>query len=201
MPNNIDVTPGVGKTIAADDVGGALHQRVKLSLGEDGAAANAVGGAGGVAPGVQRMTLASDDPIMSIIGAMNEAAPGSDTAPAGLNGRLKRLAQNLTSILAAVDPGTEYEPVAAGSGAQVLGGAGAAGDLLVGLLIVPTTTSPGAVSIKDGSLASFTVFPGGANSVSNLVPFSVVIEAKSVDGPWQITTGANVSVFATGSFS
>lgn len=36
--DNIDVTPGTGATIAADIVGGALHQRVKISQGADGSA-------------------------------------------------------------------------------------------------------------------------------------------------------------------
>lgn len=37
MADNIDVTPGTGKTIAADDVGGGLlAQRVKVGWGSDG---------------------------------------------------------------------------------------------------------------------------------------------------------------------
>ena len=36
MPDNIGYTPGSGATIAADDIGGALHQRVKVTLGADG---------------------------------------------------------------------------------------------------------------------------------------------------------------------
>lgn len=36
MADNLDVTPGSGKTVAADDVGGALHQRVKPTFGGDG---------------------------------------------------------------------------------------------------------------------------------------------------------------------
>lgn len=36
MADNIDVTPGTGKTIAADDIGGILHQRVKIAIGADG---------------------------------------------------------------------------------------------------------------------------------------------------------------------
>lgn len=38
MADNIDVTPGTGKTIAADDITGVLHQRVKISQGVDGSA-------------------------------------------------------------------------------------------------------------------------------------------------------------------
>lgn len=36
MADNILVSPGTGATIAADDIGGVLHQRVKLSQGADG---------------------------------------------------------------------------------------------------------------------------------------------------------------------
>jgi hypothetical protein len=38
MADNIAVTAGSGTTIAADDVGGVLHQRVKISQGADGSA-------------------------------------------------------------------------------------------------------------------------------------------------------------------
>lgn len=38
MADNINVTPGTGKTVAADEVGGVLYQRVKLAAGVDGAA-------------------------------------------------------------------------------------------------------------------------------------------------------------------
>ena len=36
MSDNINVTPGAGDTVAADDVGGVKHQRVKITLGGDG---------------------------------------------------------------------------------------------------------------------------------------------------------------------
>lgn len=94
-----------------------------------------------------------------------------------------------------------YELVAASATAQVLGGTGAVGDFIQNLLIIPTTTSPGAVSIKDGSGSAITIFTGGATSVADLKPFLVTLNAKSLAGAWSITTGANVSVLATGSFS
>lgn len=43
MADNVAYTPGSGATIAADEIGGVLHQRVKLSLGADGSAADAPG--------------------------------------------------------------------------------------------------------------------------------------------------------------
>ena len=97
--------------------------------------------------------------------------------------------------------GTEYETVAASQSEQALGATGASGDLLVGLLIVPASTSPGAVSIKDGAGSAITVFAGGTSSVSNLVPFFVPLAIKSTGGAWKVTTGANVSVVAVGDFT
>jgi hypothetical protein len=94
----------------------------------------------------------------------------------------------------------EYETVAASQTAQVLGGAGAIGDYLSGLLVTPATTSPGQVLILDNA-TSITVFTGGASSVSNLVPFFIPIGAKSVSGAWKVTTGANVSVIGVGNFT
>jgi hypothetical protein len=38
MADNVGYTPGTGATIAADEIGGVLHQRVKVGVGEDGTA-------------------------------------------------------------------------------------------------------------------------------------------------------------------
>lgn len=95
----------------------------------------------------------------------------------------------------------EYEPVAASQTDQALGATGAAGDYLHALIIVPASTSPGAVSIKDGSGSAITVFAGGANSLSNLAPIIVPIMDISTSGAWKVTTGTNVSVLANGDFT
>lgn len=36
--DNIEVTPGTGVSISADDIGGVLYQRVKIAIGADGSA-------------------------------------------------------------------------------------------------------------------------------------------------------------------
>ena len=95
----------------------------------------------------------------------------------------------------------DYETIAAGQADQVMGTTGAAGDVLGGLLIVPASTSPGGVSIKDGAGGAISVFTGGAASLSNLVPFFVPLAVRSLAGPWKVTTGANVSAVAIGDFS
>lgn len=38
MADNIGYTPGTGATIAADEIAGVLHQRVKIGVGADGTA-------------------------------------------------------------------------------------------------------------------------------------------------------------------
>jgi hypothetical protein len=38
MPDNVGYTPGAGATVAADEIGGVLHQRVKIGVGADGSA-------------------------------------------------------------------------------------------------------------------------------------------------------------------
>lgn len=97
--------------------------------------------------------------------------------------------------------GSEYETVAASQTEQTLGATGGSGDLLAGVLVIPASTSPGTISIKDGSNSAITVFNGGTDSVSNLVPFMIPLGLKSTAGAWQITTGANVSAIGIGTFT
>ena len=94
----------------------------------------------------------------------------------------------------------KIETVAASQTAQVLGGAGAAGDYIEKLIIVPATVSPGAVALLDNA-TSMNVLPGGTNSLTELKPIVVELNAHSVSGAWKITTGANVSVIAVGDFT
>ncbi len=73
MADNTVFTPGTGVTFADDDIGGVKYKRCKLSLGADGTAVDAVAGAGAVGTGVQRVTLASDDPAVTALGLFTKA--------------------------------------------------------------------------------------------------------------------------------
>tara|TARA_R110000824_G_scaffold95990_11_gene230355 strand:+ start:13470 stop:13988 length:519 start_codon:yes stop_codon:yes gene_type:complete len=162
-------TGGV-QTAAADEIAGVKYARVKLSLGADGTAVDAVAGAGVTGTGVQRVILASDDAAVA----------------------------DLATIKAAIKSG--YETVAASQTGQVLGASGATGDFVSGILVIPATTSPGAIVLIDNA-TSITIFTGGASSVATLVPFMIPIGAVSASGAWSLTTGANVSCVAVGVFS
>lgn len=82
------------------------------------------------------------------------------------------------------------------------------GDVLNHLAIAPATTSPGPVTVYDGAGGTgIVVFPGGANSVPDIKTFYINLgmraknAAANASGPrWLISTGANVSVVATGMF-
>lgn len=102
-----------------------------------------------------------------------------------------KLAQNTFTALS-------YETVAASQTAQVLGTAGAIGDVIAGILVVPATTSPGNVLLLDNA-TSITVFVGG--TVSDLKPFWIPLGIKSVSGAFKITTGTNVSAIAVGDWN
>jgi len=94
-----------------------------------------------------------------------------------------------------------YEPVAASATNQILGATGAVGDYLARIIIVPATTTPGAVSISDGNGSAITIFPGGTVDVK---PIVVEIGAKAINATtpgWKVTTGLNVSVLGVGMFT
>lgn len=105
---------------------------------------------------------------------------------------------------------TDYEFVAASQTNQVLGPRSLTtkkGDVIVRILIIPLTNSPGAVSVKDGSGAAMQIYAGGVGGVTaNLelrpIPIDFGKEGmRSAIGSWQVTTGANVTALAIGRFT
>lgn len=141
----------------------------------------------------------SQGPIATLPSALKGSGPAvASPLLADANGALKvSLPAGAQSVKQA---GQKYATVAASQTAQALG-TGAVGDVLASVLIVPATTSPGVVQIKDGSGTAITVFTGGATSVADLKPINVPLNAVSATGGWQITTGANVSAIAVGTFT
>ena len=93
---------------------------------------------------------------------------------------------------------TDYETIAASQTAQVLGPVGATGDMLTRIIIVPAAVGAGLVTILDNAI-SINVFATG--TLSDLTPIVIEVGARSVSGSWRVTTGANVSVLAIGSFT
>lgn len=91
----------------------------------------------------------------------------------------------------------DYEFVAAGQSNQPLGATGQSGDVLENLIVRVATAATSNVSLKDGSDGAVEIVPPN----TPIGVYDLWIHARSRTGAWQVTTGAGVSVMATGRFS
>ena len=66
MADNIAITAGSGTTIAADDIGGVKHQRVKLSVGADGEATDLDFGQAAMAASVPVVPASDIDTVITV---------------------------------------------------------------------------------------------------------------------------------------
>lgn len=100
-------------TFAADEIGGVKYPREKLTFGDDGVAtdvsstnplpvtlANPGSLPTGAATEATLETLVTQADFDTHVGSLTETAPATDTAASGLNGRLQRVAQRLSSLIA-----------------------------------------------------------------------------------------------------
>jgi hypothetical protein len=73
MADNITLSTNIGSgaVLATDDIGGTHYQIVKLTYGALDSQTIAASGAGAVSAGVPRMTLASDDPAVALLGTID----------------------------------------------------------------------------------------------------------------------------------
>lgn len=129
--------------VATDDIGGKHYQKIKAGFGADGVWVETADVDGVRLPvgGAQ-------------LGALNEAAPPSDIANAGLNGRLQRIAQRLTSLIATQGPSTATDAGTVANTDQALAAA-AAGTRLMGFSARETTGTAGALfQVRHGTTNS-----------------------------------------------
>lgn len=104
----------------------------------------------------------------------------------------------------------DYQNVPASTTTKLTGqngvAGGAQGDYIKSIVIVPSTTSPGAVTLQDGNGSAMTIFAGGAASVQGLVPIWIDFSMMAMKAPvagaagWTIVTGANMNVIVVGDF-
>lgn len=146
-------------------------------------------------------------------GANTAAVKGSSAAPSaadpalvvaispnGVNPNGRAVPSNSAPVVLASQ---KYQSIAASQTGQKMTGtaSGASGDWLDGILIVPGSTSPGAISIADGTGSAIMIFTGGAGSVTNLIPFYTPIGAVSAAGAWSMTSGSSVTAIVFGNFT
>jgi len=92
----------------------------------------------------------------------------------------------------------DYETIAASQTDQLLGTKGGIGDILGTLICVVATAATSTVSIKDGT-TSISILPAAVGGGVGTYPIPMWI--ASATGAWSVTTGAGVSVIATGLFT
>lgn len=92
MADNVGYTPGSGATVAADDIGGVLFQRVKPSVGVDGSAVD----------------VSADNPMPAqVTGELLEAVEALRMAVQSLNRNLSLLTvDNVFRLRAVIDSGS-----------------------------------------------------------------------------------------------
>lgn len=98
MADNIDVTPGTGKTIAADEITSVLHQRVKVEWGPDGTANEADTATGKPLP----IQVRSATGLIPIGEPTDAAAAQTDTTSVSLISLVKQLSSYLGTLAGAV---------------------------------------------------------------------------------------------------
>ena len=172
MADDVNLAAPVG-TVAADEIGAKLYQKIKLGWGPPDTFNEVADVAGKEVP----VKIAS-----SQLGALGQAAPAASVpmVPAYL----------------------EYETVAASQTDQMLGATGAVNDYLEGLICVVATAATSQVQIKDGNGSAITVLPNnvGGGVGTYFVPLGLACIAATTPG-WKISTAAGVTVIATGNFT
>lgn len=66
-------------------------------------------------------TLAEQQTQSQRIGSLSETAPATDTASSGLNGRLQRIAQRITSLITSITDGTQQSRIRGGTNGTIIG--------------------------------------------------------------------------------
>lgn len=174
MADNVAITAGSGTSISTEEVttlnGGAVSaqhiQRViPATRTADGTAIDEAAGSGANSASTKRVTIATDDTVM---GALNETAPATDTASSGLNGRLQRIAQRLTSLIALL-PTSLGAKTAANSLAVTL----ATDDVLVAPIGIVTETAPATDTASSGLNGRLQRIAQRLTSIIALLPSSL----------------------------
>jgi hypothetical protein len=122
MSDNIDIDPGVTagkKSVRTDEIAGIHYQVIKVAIGAPDSATDLTGGAGPVGPGVPRVTLASDDPLVAAFST--GIALKTSSAIVGKVG-IDQTTDGTTNLVAAKQSGTWN--VVNSAGANIIGKVG-----------------------------------------------------------------------------
>lgn len=210
--NTVLNTGSGGDTIASDDIGGVKHQRVKLSIGADGSATDAVP----VSAGLD--TTGAAVQAVGLVAQFDDTTPSAVTenqfAPVRLSSRRALLVEGVASGTAVtVDGSAVTQPVSAASLPLPSGAATAANqttiighvDGIEGLLTTidaDTGTLAGAVSGTEVQVDVVAALPAGTNNIGDVDILSIAAGDNNIGNVDVVTVpadpfGANADAAAT----
>lgn len=189
MADTIAISAGSGTTVSTEEVttlnGGAVSaqhlQRVATGVvTADGVAKDLLLGRNSDANSLSA-ALSTED--VALVGSLTETAPGTDTASSGLNGRLQRIAQNITTLLnrSKSSTGTHANVASSASNVTLL----ASNASRLGATIYNDSTA--ILYVKLGATASTTSYAAQMATLSYYeVPFGYT---GIIDGIWASANG------------
>lgn len=133
----------------------------------------------------------------------DNTANGTQTGGSGGGGDTSLLAKELTlqelvdivgatgTVIIAAEP-CSYQYVGANSTDTAVGNAN---DQLVSILLVPTSLSPGEVSIEDGTGTNRVLFAGGASSIVTKHSWAIDLQSIAAGSVWEVTVGADINAW------
>ena len=193
MADNTTLNTGSGgDVIATDDIGGVKYQIVKVTYGALDSQTIASSGAGAVNAGVQRTTLASDDPAVALLGTID-----TDTGT---------IAGDTTSIDAKLVSGTVIGEVEVGAASTAAGDLAKAANAVAGA----SDTGIAILAVRDDEQAAMTPVDGDYTTLrtdkfGNLkttqlpdatseIKYGVIDDATSGDNTLQAAAGAGIKI-------
>ncbi len=177
MADNFNITEGSGKTIRAIEKSSKESQVVVLDIGGAGGESLLTG----TLPVNNAGTFAVQESgsLLGLVGAVTETAPSTDTASSGTNGRLQRVAQRLSSMIALL-------PAALGAGGGLkIDGSGIALPISVASLPSVAVTNVGTFATQS-TLQAGTNYVGttGGNTAQIDVTPTLTVAATYVSGDY-----------------
>lgn len=187
----IDPTTGAQYAAGAITIdGAALATAAKQDTGNT--SATAIAAAAGVTTGAAVVTDANGTIQQYLRGLVVKMLALIAQLPATLGGKTPALSLSVTPAVL-----TPYR-LAAGVTTTAFGATGAAGDYLSHVVLQPAAVGAGTTTIFNNATA---VFIYTAGTLADLSPIIVPINALSVAGSWNATTGANMAVTGFGTFT
>lgn len=203
MSDNLNVTPGVGKVVATEELSGVNYQKIKLVGGETGSTSVL-----GVNPdrsinvsvlGIPRVFIAGGSIAASFTPPANQSVSGAVTAPPGSVMTVNQLAGSVMAVTGSFTPAANQSvsgavTAPAGSVMTVATLAGSTMAVLATQVTSPWIVAPNNSSLfalsPAGSITSITIPAGSITAVSATAPAGSIM---SVTTP----AGSTMAVLAT----